>query len=145
MMETETMGRVTTELLVENFNDVCNAELGKILPEAVRRVMVADGLVDTGATLFSLPSSIIRELGLLRFATRRVRTSNGTCESGLYGAVRLTIQGRECLVDALEVPDGTPVLVGQIPLEHLDFVVDMRTKTLVGNPAHGGEHMCELY
>lgn len=144
-METETMGRVTTELLVENFGDVCDAAQGKIPPESVRRVSVPDGLVDTGATMFSLPTSIILQLGLFRFSARRVRTSIGTCESGLYGAVRLTIQGRDCVVDALEVPDGTPVLIGQIPLENLDFVVDMRNRTLVGNPAHGGEHMCEIY
>jgi hypothetical protein len=48
-------------------------------------------------------------------------------------------------MDVLEVPDGLPVLIGQIPLEHLDFVVDLRNRKLIGNPAHGGEHMYELY
>ena len=48
-------------------------------------------------------------------------------------------------MDVMEVPDDTPVLIGQIPLEHLDFVVDMRSHSLIGNPAHGGEHMFELY
>jgi hypothetical protein len=43
------------------------------------------------------------------------------------------------------VPDGVPILIGQLPLEHLDFVVDMRQHALVGNPAHGGEHMYERY
>jgi hypothetical protein len=59
--------------------------------------------------------------------------------------VRLTIQGRTCTMDVMEVPDGVPVLIGQLPLEHLDFVVDLRSRTLIGNPAHGGEHMYELY
>ncbi len=63
----------------------------------------------------------------------------------MYDAVRLTIQGRDCTMDVMEVPDGTPVLIGQLPLEHLDFVVDMRSHSLIGNPAHGGEHMFELY
>ncbi|QDV38495.1 hypothetical protein [Tautonia plasticadhaerens] len=48
-------------------------------------------------------------------------------------------------MDVLEVPDGTPALIGQLPLEHLDFVVDLRSRTLIGNPAHGGEHIYELY
>jgi hypothetical protein len=30
-------------------------------------------------------------------------------------------------------------------LEHLDFVVDLRDRKLIGNPAHGGEHVYELY
>jgi len=37
------------------------------------------------------------------------------------------------------------VLIGQLPLEHLDFVVDLQSRTLTGNPAQGGEEMFELY
>jgi hypothetical protein len=59
--------------------------------------------------------------------------------------VRLTIQGRICTMDVMEIPDDTPVLIGQLPLEQLDFVVDMRSHSLIGNPAHGGKHMFELY
>ena len=62
----------------------------------------------------------------------------------MFDAVRLTIQGRICTMDVMEVPDDTPILIGQLPLEQLDFVVDMRSHTLIGNPAHGGEHMFEL-
>lgn len=36
-------------------------------------------------------------------------------------------------------------LIGQIPLEHLDFVVDLRNRKLTGNPTHGGEHVYELF
>jgi hypothetical protein len=32
-----------------------------------------------------------------------------------------------------------------LPLEHLDFVVDLRNRCLIGNPAYGGEHMYEVY
>ena len=42
-------------------------------------------------------------------------------------------------------PDDCPVLIGQIPLEALDFVVDPANRRLIGNPAHGGEQMIELY
>jgi hypothetical protein len=48
-------------------------------------------------------------------------------------------------MDVLEVPDELPVLIGRIPLLHLEFVVDLRNRRLIGNPAHGGEHMYELY
>ena len=63
----------------------------------------------------------------------------------VFGIARLTVQGRDCPVDVTEIPDGCPVLIGQIPLEAMDFVVDMRTHSLVGNPAHGGEHVIELF
>jgi predicted aspartyl protease len=144
-METQTMGRVTTEATVENFGDVWNARIGTIPVNEIRKVVIPDALVDTGATLLSLPKSVIKQLGLMRIGTRNIRTSNGVCEVGHYGAIRLTIAGRDCIVDALEVPEGTPTLIGQIPLENLDFVVDLRNQRLIGNPAHGGEHMFELY
>ena len=69
----------------------------------------------------------------------------GLGEVDIYGIVRLTMGGRECPTDVMEVPDGVPVLIGQIPLEYLDYVVDPRGQRLVGNPAHGGEHTFELY
>jgi len=47
--------------------------------------------------------------------------------------------------DVMEVPDGVPVLIGQLPLGHLDLVVDLRNRALIGNPTHGGEHVYELY
>jgi predicted aspartyl protease len=102
-------------------------------------------LVDTGATLLSLPKSLIERLGLEKFTSKQVRSSSGISEAPLYEAVRLTIGGRSCTMDVLEVPDDVPVLIGQLPLEHLDFVVDLRSRTLIGNPAHGGEHVYELY
>jgi hypothetical protein len=37
------------------------------------------------------------------------------------------------------------VLIGQVPLEMLDFVVDPQSQRLIGNPEHGGEQMLELY
>jgi hypothetical protein len=74
-----------------------------------------------------------------------VRSVTDTRDVDFYGPVRLSIQGRDCPTDVMEVPDGTPALVGQIPLEYLDFVIDLRGQKLIGNPAHGGEHMFEAY
>ena len=144
-METETMGRVLTEATCENLKDVLNAESGTISPDQIRQITVTDALVDTGATMLSLPARLIKQLGLQKFSRRRVRSSTGVAEADLYAAVRLTIQGRICTMDVMEVPDDTPVLIGQLPLEQLDFVVDLQSRTLIGNPAHGGEQMYELY
>ncbi len=144
-MESETMGRVVTEATFENLNDLFDAHRGMIPDSQVRRVTVDNALVDTGATLLSLPTRLIRQLGLTEQFRRRVMSSAGPTEAPMYAAVRLTIQGRNCTMDVREVPDTVPVLIGQIPLEQLDFVVDMRNRTLIGNPAHGGEQMYELY
>jgi predicted aspartyl protease len=144
-METETMGRVVTEALIENLKDLWAAEQGLRAADQVRRVVVPDALVDTGATTLSLPTAVIRQLGLTRMGSKQVRSSASPAVADRYELVRLTIQGRDCPMDVLEVPDGVPVLIGQIPLEHLDFVVDPKSRQLIGNPAHGGEHVYEMY
>jgi clan AA aspartic protease len=144
-MEFNTMGRVITEATIENMKDLYAVELGAILPDQVRKIALTDALVDTGATLLSIPTRLIQQLGLKRVGTKRVTASSGQTEAGMYGAVRLTIMGRWCTMDVMEVPDSVPVLIGQIPLEHLDFVVDLRDRKLIGNPAHGGEHVYEMY
>ena len=138
------MGRVTTEILVENLRDLYEANEGRLPREQVRKVVIADALVDTGATFFSLPSRIIRQLGLAKAFTKRVMTSKGPADSDVYDAVWLTIQGRSCTLDVMEVPDSVPALVGQLPLEALDFVVDPLRQKVIGNPAHGGEQMYDL-
>ena len=38
-----------------------------------------------------------------------------------------------------------PNLVGQIPLEYLDFVVDSKNRKLIPNPGRGDKQMTEEY
>jgi predicted aspartyl protease len=144
-METQEMGRVTTEAALENFGDIWDLQRGRITPEQVRRVTIPDALADTGAFMLALPSRLIQQLGLSKFSARRVQSSLGTGEADVYGAVRLTIHDRACVLDVMEVPDGTPVIIGQLPLDSLDLVVDPKNQRLIGNPAHGGEHIIEAY
>ncbi len=139
------MGKVLVPVCVENVHDLYEVNLGGREPGAVRRVEVQDALVDTGASTLSLPKRLIASLGLIPLRTRQARTSAGLITLQIYGTVRLTIQGRDCTCDVVEIPDDCPTLIGQIPLELLDFVVDPCGQRLIGNPAHGGEHIIELY
>jgi len=139
------MGRVTTEATIENLEDLFAAERGTLPRDQVRGVTGKDALVDTGASSLSMPTSLIRQLGLSKKRTKKVLSSLGPGETNVYGVVRLTIQGRDCPMDVVEVPDSVPVLIGQIPLECLDFVVDPKAQRITGNPAHGGEQIYELY
>ncbi len=139
------MGKVLVTARVENAGDLFAADQGQIAPGDVRAVEVTDALVDTGATGLSMPQSLLGTLGLKYLRTRKAQSSAGPIDVRVFGTARLTIQGRDCPVDVTELPDGCPVLIGQIPLEAMDFVVDMPSRQVIGNPAHGGEHIIELY
>ncbi len=144
-METAVMGKVLVAARIENVFDLHEASLGTRSAEAVRRVEADDALADTGASTLSLPRRLVVQLGLNPLRSRQARTSAGPVTLQVYGTVRLTVQGRDCTCDVVEIPDDCPVLIGQVPLELLDFVVDPGGQRLIGNPAHGGEHVIELY
>ena len=137
------MGRVLAEVRIENIRDLYAAEEGRLEEAKVRRVEVA--LVDTGATTLALPTNLIAQLGINKVAEKQATSSQGTAPVSIYEAVRLSWEDRFCTVDVVEVPDEVPVLIGQIPLEMMDLVVDLQGRRLVGNPAHGGEQILELY
>lgn len=141
-MET-TMGKVLVTAKIENLEDLFHVSQGQLRAEQVRAVEVTDALVDTGATGLLLPKKLIAQLGLQPLRTRQARTIAGSVSLSMYRAVRVTIQGRDCISDVAEIADEFSAVIGQVPLELLDFVVDPRGQRLIGNPEHGGEHMIE--
>jgi clan AA aspartic protease len=102
-------------------------------------------LVDTGATRLYLRPSVIKKLGLGKTDTVRSQTTNGDVIRYKYEPVQLELMGRKENFDVVEVPESVPNLLGQVPLEVLDFVVDSKGKKLIPNPAHGGEQMTEEF
>jgi hypothetical protein len=54
---------------------------------------------------------------------------------------KVTVQGRDCNT---EVAEGSPALIGLVPLQLLDFVVDPENRRLIGNPNHGGVDMWDM-
>jgi hypothetical protein len=138
-METPTIGKVLVTAKIENLADLFDAEKGVLPDDQVRRIEVQGAVIDTGATTLLLPKRMVAALGLKQLRTRHSRGLGGDFMLPMYGTVRLTIQGRDCPVDVGEIGDEYPVLVGQIPLEAPDWVIDPKGQRLIGNPEHGGE------
>lgn len=143
-METNLMGKVLVSAVLENLDDLFAVRRGLLPADQVRRVEVTDALIDTGATELLLPTRLIEQLGLEPLRTRTARTIAGHTSLAIYRAVRLTVQGRDCISDVAEVSNEFSVVIGQVPLELMDWVVDPGRQRLIGNPEHGGEHMIEV-
>ena len=139
------MTRVTTRIKVSNWDDIALQAVGA--RQEKPRAIETGALVDTGAVKFYLRSSVIRELGLRPVGEIRMRTMSNRSESRIvFSPVALEIQGRTGRFDAVEIPDSLPNIVGQIPLEDLDWVVDCRKQKLIPNPEHKhGELADEFY
>ena len=130
--------RHTTEIQLANLNDLRFAEAGFIPAEDVRRITVADALVDTGATRLCLPTSLIEHLGLRPVDKRTARTATGVVERTVYSEVEYTLLERSSTIRVTDLPEGSPILIGHMVLEELDLCVDMK-RGLIYNPAHGDD------
>ncbi len=138
------MGRVVVPVVMENADDRLRADRGEISPDQIRRITV-DALVDSGATFFCLPESQIEQLGLPFHRLRDTRTISGVMSLKVFGGAILEVQGRSCNVEVMALPEGRQALMGQLPLETLDWWIDTVNHRLVGNPEHGGQWMAEVF
>ncbi len=137
------MGKVIAKLRLTNYLEL---ELKRMrLFKGKPRTVEAEALVDTGATRLYLQSGVIKALGLRKAGEVISRTTNGLRRRPVYSPVRLELMGRHGNFDVVQVDNDVPNLLGQIPLEYLDFVVDPNGRMLTPNPEHGGEQMSEEY
>ncbi len=139
------MGGVRVTAKIENLFDIERHVRGLLSADQVRSVEVTNALVDMRAWGLLLPKRLIARLGVRQFCTRQEREISGATPIPTYSVVRLTIQGRDCSLDVGEIADDLPVLIGQIPLQMLDFVVDRKNQRLIANPEHGGEQMMDVF
>ena len=98
--------------------------------DSSKSVILDHVVVDTGATLASVPRSLADELGLPVFTRRVVRTIENRIEMDIAYAM-LTIAGERTLQEVYVSDTYDEPLVGVIPLESLGLAVDPLNKRLV--------------
>jgi clan AA aspartic protease len=133
-----------TRVRLTNFADIEIARRGQLPADSVRTVEI-DALVDTGATMLVLPEDVVNRLGLAIRGTRKARYADGrVAEIPWVAGLIVEILGRETSCDALVEPAGTTPLIGQIPLEALDLLVDPKSRDLKVNPASPDTPLLDL-
>ena len=138
------MGKITTQIKVQNWADLERLATGET--ERAPRAFEGEAIVDTGAVHLYLRKSVIQKLGLRQIRTWTSRTMSNIVEARrVFSPVDLEIMGRNSTFEVVELPDELPNVIGQIPLETMDWVIDMGAHRLTGNPEHGGEWIGEEY
>ncbi len=131
------MGRFSVEFEVANYDDMVEAEHGRINPREIRRVTIS-GVVDPGATNLVLPGAIVKQLGLRTRGKTRVRYADrrSAWRDRVAGAW-LELLGREGIFVAIAEPKRKSALIGAMVLEDLDFLVDCKRQRLVPRDPKG--------
>ncbi|MEW5691969.1 MAG: hypothetical protein AB1765_01590 [Candidatus Hydrogenedentota bacterium] len=131
------MGKINVRIELINYQDMIAFNLGIKKENEIRKFIVNDALVDSGATMLMVPQKIVKQLGLQRRESILVKDANGgSINRDIYGDIWLKILNNEGVFECIEIPDNVPLLVGQIPLERFDLVVDCTNQKLVVNPNH---------
>lgn len=130
------MGLVYAEIDIISVDDIVLSRRGFIDESAIKRVNVT-ALVDSGAYMLSINENIKNQLDLplieMQFVTLADETS---IEVEIVGPVEVRFENRRTTVDALVLPGDAEVLLGAIPMEDMDVLIDPRQRKLVVNPKH---------
>jgi len=130
------VGNVFAEITVKNAGDITRLNDGHITSKDVRTVTFT-AVVDTGATTLVINEDIFNQLGLSVIETRYINVAGGgkvLCK--VTDPVHIYWKNRFASASAVVMPEGKPLL-GVIPLEFMDLMVDPVNRELVG--VHGDE------
>ncbi len=139
------MGKVIEKIRIINHKDEIKAEIGVIKKEEIR-MKELNGLVDSGATLLTLPEEVVEELGLTLGKEVEVTYADGKKEKRPTAYdIRVEILNRETFTTAIVGNRKTQVLIGQIVLEALDLVIDPKKGKLGPRPESPDIPLIEIY
>ena len=114
-------------------NVFADIELGNPRKPNLTSVRVR-ALADTGALMLCIPEHVAVQLDLDRESTREVSVADGRKLSVPYvGPLKVTFGGRFCYVGALVF--GDEVLLGAVPMEDMDLVVNPGRREVTVDPA----------
>ena len=134
------MGIVYTDIILKNSQDVGRAEDGLIKQSEIRQVAVR-AMVDTGAGTLVINEEVCAQLGLKIKGLRRASFANDAKEvCKVTEPVEIQWENRYTAVPALVASTSGTVLLGAIPLEDMDLIVDPARQALAG--AHGDDVVC---
>ena len=137
------MGRILQKVMLSNAADLAKLRDGTLSAEQVRQTEV-QMLVDTGAAMLCLPPEFIAKLGIRETGRKRAVTANGQVDRGVYEPVRIEVLDRDAILEVMELPAGTPPLLGYLPLEALDLYPNPQRQILEGNPQYDGKMVVDL-
>lgn len=130
------MGLVYAEIELINGYDLENARKN-IIGEADVKRMHVNALVDTGSLMLCINENIQEQLQFPIDEKRKAETADGRIvECDVVKGVELRFKNRKTTCRAMVLPGRTEPLLGAIPLEDMDVLIDPQRQELIVNPEH---------
>jgi len=137
------MGVFKEEITLENTLDRGFARHGYIKESEIRALKV-EAIPDTGAWTLVINEDIRQKLGLTIEETSTSSLADGKSDTyDVTGGVKIRWKDRSTILPAVVVPNAKEILLGALPLEAMDLMVDPVHGKLVG--VHGDQQLHVLY
>ena len=129
------MGYVNTKITLKNLDDTKLAKRGNLPEDKIRQATI-DVMVDTGATTLVIDEHLFERLGLDAMAEREITLANNAKETcKVTEPLEIHWEDRFVAMSAVVVEGASEFLLGVLPLEGMDLMVDPVNQKLVG--VHG--------
>jgi clan AA aspartic protease len=134
MMEITNMGLVYVTVELVRGADLVLVQEGYLTDDQVQRMYI-NALVDSGATMLAIPEFVKSQLNLKRVREIEAELADGSSSAyEVVGPVEVRFENRSAIVEALVVPESTKVLLGAVPMQTMDVLVDPKRERLIVNP-----------
>ena len=130
------MGLVYAEIELSNGGDAYLVRK-KLIPETDLKSIRLNALVDTGAYMLSINETVRAQLDLPFIEKQVSQLADDTLiEVDIVGPVEVRFENRRTTCDAVAMPGEAEVLLGSIPMEDMDVIIEPRQQKLMVNPKH---------
>lgn len=128
------MGITYADIELTRAADLILVQEGYLSADQIRRVQVT-ALVDSGSSMLAIPRSLARLLDLRKRDEVQTELTNGDIrQAEVVGPIEVRFQNRRATVDAVVIEAETEVLLGAIPLQGMDVLIDPKWERLIVNP-----------
>jgi clan AA aspartic protease len=128
------MGLVYADLELISGDDLALHRRGFLTEDKIKRMKVAV-LVDSGSYMLVINDHIKEQLDLPVLEEQTARLADESeIRVEVVGPVEIRFENRRATVDAMVFPGNAEPLLGVIPMEDMDVVIDSKQQRLIVNP-----------
>ncbi len=129
------MGLVYAEIELISGDDLVLYRKGYVQKDQIKRMQV-EALVDSGAYMLAINQRIKSQLDLPPVDEQVAELADGSqVRLEIVGPIEIRFKNRRANVDAMVLPGDSEVLLGSIPMEDMDVLIDPKQQKLIVNPA----------
>ncbi len=130
------MGLVYADIELINGDDLVLARKHIIGEDEIKHMQVSM-LVDTGSVYMCINETVQEQLQLEVIEQHKGQLADGSVvEYNVVGPIEVRFKNRRCVVDAMVIQGDNELLLGAIPLEDMDVLINPYRRELIVNPDH---------